>query len=222
MNETTETKVAAKKSKRSTAKIVGEWVPVEGGRVHGVTFDGKLVWYARDEEIVGFDPEAGRIVRRLPVPADAGTAFDGEHLYQLATDEILVVAPSDGRVVRKIPAPGKGADSGLAWADGYLWVGQYKDKKILKVDAKTGEVVKTLSSDRWVTGVTCVDGAVWHGASDDQGAAELRRLGPDGAVEETIAFDDASILVSGVESDESGGFFCGGERGKLRRVRAAD
>jgi hypothetical protein len=217
----TKTKMAAHESKRSTAEIVGEWVPVDGGRIHGVTFDGKLVWYARDNEIVGFDPDDARVARRLPVPADAGTAFDGEHLYQLAADTIFVVRPSDGRVVRKIPAPGKGKDSGMAWADGYLWVGQYRDRKIHKIDATTGEIVKTLSSDRFVTGVTYVEGALWHGVSDDEGAAEIRRLAADGKVEETIAFSDPGVSVSGVESDGQGGFFCGGEAGKLRRVRRA-
>jgi outer membrane protein assembly factor BamB len=200
------------------AEIVKEWVPVEGGKVHGVTFDGKLVWYARGDEIVGFDPDAERVVRRLEVPAGAGTAFDGENLYQLAGEEILVVRPSDGRVLRKLPAPGKGLDSGMAWADGHLWVGQYRDAKIHKIDAKTGEIVKTLASDRFVTGVSCVDGAVWHGVSDDAPAAELRRVAPDGRVDETLVFPPGMHLA-GIESDGRGGFFCGGEAGKLRLVR---
>ncbi len=207
-------------SKRTAqADIVNEWVPVEGGKVHGVTFDGKLVWYARDDEIVGFDPETETIARRIAVPARAGTAFDGDNLYQLAGEDILVVRASDGRVLRKLPAPGKGLDSGMAWADGHLWVGQYRDAKIHKIDAKTGEIVKTLVSDRFVTGVSCVDGALWHGVDNESARrAELRRLAPDGSVEEVIVFP-AGVHVAGVESDGEGGFWCGGESGKLRRVR---
>jgi hypothetical protein len=222
MNQSTSPmKNETKKIQKHRAQILKEVVPVAGRKVHGVTFDGKLVWYASDDEMIGFDPAEERVSKRLPVAADAGTAWDGEHLYQLAADQIQVVDPATGRLLRTIPAPGKGRDSGLAFADGFLWVGQYRDKKIHKIDAKTGEVVKTLTSDRFVTGVTCVDGALWHGVSDDDGPSELRKLAVDGSVEEVIAFDDASIHVAGVESDGKGSFWCGGENGKLRLVRRA-
>jgi outer membrane protein assembly factor BamB len=199
------------------AEIVTEIVPIEGGDVHGVTFDGALVWYACGAEIVAFDPEAKAIVRRLVVPAEAGTAFDGEHLYQLAGDQIVVVRPADGRVVRTIAAPGKG-HSGMAYADGHLWLGEYRAGKIHKVDAKTGEVKKTLSSDRFVTGVSVVDGDLWHGASEE-GPAQLRRLADDGTVQEILELPGGNVRISGVESDRRGGFWCGGEGGTLRNVR---
>jgi hypothetical protein len=204
-------------TKNAEAEIVREYGPFGEGGLHGVTFDGKLVWFARTHELIAFDPETEKVVRRLDVPADAGTAFDGEHIYQLADAEILVIQPSDGRIIRKIPAPGKGLDSGMAWADGYLWVGQYRAAKIHQIDAKTGEIVKTLSSDRFVTGVSCVDGSLWHGVSDE-GPCELRRLAADGTVEETLTILGAKH-VAGVESDGKGGFWCAGEGGKLRLVR---
>ncbi|OJY22977.1 MAG: hypothetical protein BGO98_33280 [Myxococcales bacterium 68-20] len=200
------------------AEVVREYVPLDEGRIHGVTFDGKLVWFARDDEIVAFDPEKEQVVRRHPVPAaDAGTAFDGEHIYQLARHEILVIQPADGRIVRRLPAPGKGQDSGMAWADGHLWIGQCYGAKIHKVDAKTGEIVKTLTSDRFVTGVSCVDGALWHGASVDGKPSELRRLASDGSVEEVLSVPVESI--AGVERTRDGDFWCAGERGRLRLVR---
>lgn len=199
-------------------EIVREYVPIDDKQIHGVTFDGKLVWFARDNELVAFDPVTEKVERRFAVPAaKAGTAFDGEHIYQLANGEIFVIRPSDGRIVRKLPAPGKGEDSGMAWADGYLWIGQCYASKIHKVDAKTGEVVKTLTSDRFVTGVSCVDGALWHGASVDGKPSELRRIASDGTVEETLAV--AVPLISGVEGAGDGTFWCGGEKGKLRLVR---
>lgn len=142
--------VAMTKTKSSSARIVREYGPFGEGSVHGVTFDGKLVWFARDGELVAFDPESSAVVKQIAIPgAGAGTAFDGENIYQLAGSEIVVVRPSDGAIVRRLPAPGKdGKDSGMAWADGFLWVGQWKEGKINKVDAKTGEIVTTLSSDR--------------------------------------------------------------------------
>jgi len=201
------------------AEVAKEYAPFGGsGGVHGVTFDGKLVWFCRDDEVVAFDPATEQVVKRLPVPsADAGTAFDGKHLYQLAKGEILVLDPSDGRVVRRFRAPADGRPSGMAWADGYLFIGQYHESRIQKVDAKTGEVVKTLTSDRFVTGVSCVDGALWHGASEGGKPAELRRLAADGSVEESLRVPVAHI--AGVERTRDDEFWCGGEKGTLRLVR---
>jgi hypothetical protein len=202
----------------SEAEVLREYVPLERGHVHGVTFDGKLVWFARDDELVAFDPGTEQVVRRHRVPgARAGTAYDGEHLYQLAQGEILVVQPSDGRIVRRMRSPCKGDDSGMAWADGYLWIGQYRQSQIHKVDAKTGEIVKTLDSDRFVTGVSCVDGAIWHASSGDGQPSALRRVAPDGSVEESLAVPVKAI--SGLEAAGDGTFWCGGEGGTLRRLR---
>lgn len=200
------------------AELVREFRPLEGARLHGVTFDGRWVWFAGDDVLVACEPETGKVVRRHEVPgADAGTAFDGEHLYQLARGEVLVIHPDTGDIVRRFPAPGKGRDTGMAWADGYLWIGQCRDSKIHKVDARTGDVVKTLTSDRFVTGVSCVGGALWHGASDDGQPSELRRLAPDGTVEETLALPVER--VAGVEGVGDGSFWCAGEGGTLRLVR---
>jgi outer membrane protein assembly factor BamB len=207
------------RTSREDAEVAREYVPfADRGNVHGVTFDGKLVWFARNDELVAFDPAAERVVKRLPVPAaDAGTAFDGEHLYQLAKGEILVLDPADGRVVRKFRAPGDGLASGMAWADGYLFIGQFRESRIHKVDAKTGEVVKTLTSDRFVTGVSCVDGELWHAVSYDDKPSELRHVAPDGTVVETLRVPVPAI--SGVEAAGDGDFWCGGEKGTLRLVR---
>jgi outer membrane protein assembly factor BamB len=206
------------KSSARDAEIVREYLPIDHLPIHGVTFDGKLVWFARDNEVVAFDPGTEKVVARHAVPsANAGTAFDGEHLYQLAKGEILVIQPADGRIVRRLPAPGKGLDSGMAWADGYLWIGQYRESKIHKVDAKTGEVVKTLTSDRFVTGVSCVEGALWHGATGDGQPSELRRLASDGSVEETLVVPMKGI--GGVEGTGDGQFWCAGEKGALCLVQ---
>ena len=202
----------------SSAEVVREHVPLDEARIHGVTFDGKRVWFARDDELVAFDPETREVVSRFPVPgANAGTAFDGEHLYQLARGEILVIQPADGRIVRRLPAPGNGDDSGMAWADGHLWIGQYSGAKILKVDARTGAVVKTLSSDRFVTGVSCVGGALWHATSERGKPCELRRLAADGTVEEAVSVPVE--FIAGIEGNGDGDFWCAGERGTLRLVR---
>jgi len=126
--------------------------------VHGVTHDGRRVWAATGDRLVAFDPASGETARTLDHPCHAGTAFDGRYLYQIAETRIDKIDPTTGEVLNSIPAPGHGGDSGLTWAEGSLWVGQYRDRKIHQIDPETGAIRRTIESNRFVTGVTWVDG----------------------------------------------------------------
>ena len=205
---------------RTTAEIVQEYGPFSGiDQVHGVTYDGHHVWFAAGDRLTAFDPASGKTIRSIDVAAHAGTAFDGQHLFQLAEDRIQKIDPKTGRVLATIPAPGGGGDSGLAWAEGTLWVGHYRDRKIHQVDPETGTVLRTIQSDRFVTGVTWVDGELWHGTWEgDQ--SDLRRVDAGtGEVLETLDMPPGAG-VSGLEADGDGQFFCGGgQSGKVRAVR---
>ena len=205
---------------RSKAEIVREYGPFpDVDRVNGVTYDGRHVWFASGTALNALDPASGQKVRSLAVAAHAGTAFDGRHLFQLAEDRIQKIDPSSGRVLATIPAPGKGSDSGLAWAEGTLWVGEYRDRKIHQVDPETGAILRTIDSNRFVTGVTWIDGELWH-ATLEGDESELRRIDPQtGEVLETLEMPpDAG--VSGLESSGADLFFCGGGKsGKIRAVR---
>lgn len=207
--------------KRSTAEIVREYGPFPRvDSVHGVTCDGPRVWIAVGDELHAFDPASGETLRSLDIAAQAGTAFDGEHLFQIAGDRIQKIDPESGRVLATIPAPGGGnGDSGLAWAEGSLWVGQYRDRKIHQVDPQTGAILRTLESNRFVTGVTWIDGDLWHGTWEGD-ESELRRIDPrTGEVLESLEMP-AGVAVSGLESDGGDQFFCGGGgSGKVRAVR---
>jgi glutamine cyclotransferase len=205
---------------RSNAEILREYGPFPGAdHVHGVTYDGENVWFASGDKLNVLDPASGKRLRSIDVAAHAGTAFDGEHLYQLAEDRIQKIDPKTGRVVATIPAPGGGGDSGLTWAEGTLWVGQYRDRKIHQVDPETGAVLRTIESNRFVTGVTWVDGELWHGTWEGD-ESELRQIDPrTGEVLETLEMP-AGAGVSGLESDGRDQFFCGGGKsGKVRAVR---
>jgi glutamine cyclotransferase len=206
--------------KRAAAEIVREYGPFPAiERVNGLTFDGRYVWFASGDKLNALDPASGQTVRSIDVAAHAGTAFDGRHLYQIAGDRIQKIDPATGRVLATIPAPGGGGHSGLAWAEGSLWVGQYRERKIHCVDPGTGAVLRTLSSDRFVTGVTWVDGELWHATWQDD-ESELRRVDArTGEVVEALAMP-AGTQVSGLESDGNDRFFCGGgASGKVRAVR---
>ncbi|WP_063549846.1 PQQ-binding-like beta-propeller repeat protein [Burkholderia territorii] len=206
--------------KRSTADIIREYGPFPGvDGVHGVTFDGQRVWFASGDKLNALDPARGTTVRALEVSAHAGTAFDGRHLFQIVEDRIEKIDPDSGRVLATIPAPGGGADSGLAWAEGTLWVGQYRERKIHQVDPQSGAVLRTIESNRFVTGVTWVDGELWHGTWEADESA-LRRIDPrTGQVLEQVDMPPG-VGVSGLESDGRDLFYCGGgNSGKLRAVR---
>lgn len=205
---------------RSAARIIREYGPFPGvDKVHGVTYDGQQVWIAVGEKMNAFDPASGTTLRSIDVAADAGTAFDGTHLFQIAAGRIQKIDPMTGRVLATIPAPGGGGDSGLTWAEGTLWVGQYPERKIYQVDPETGAVLRVIESNRFVTGVTWVDGELWHGTWEDD-ASELRRIDPrTGQVLESVEMP-VGVSVSGLESDGGDRFFCGGgDSGKVRAVR---
>jgi outer membrane protein assembly factor BamB len=202
------------------AEILREYGPFAGAeKAGGVTFDGSLAWLAAGTHLQSFDPTTGEPGERLPVAADAGTAFDGRNFFQITGDVIQKVDAKSGKVVGTIPAPGRGRDSGLAWAEGLLWVGQYRDRKIVAIDPSTGEVRRTIESDRFVTGVSWVDGELWH-ATWEEDASELRRVDPETSqVLERLEMPPG-ITISGLESDGADSFFCGGgSSGKVRRVR---
>jgi glutamine cyclotransferase len=206
--------------KHSNADILREYGPFEGVEaVHGVTWDGQHVWFATGNSLNALDPESGKTLRAIDVAAHAGTAFDGQYLFQIAEARIQKIDPQTGRVLNTIPAPGGGNDSGLTWAEGTLWVGEYRDRKIHQIDPETGAILRTIESNRFVTGVTWVEGALWHGTWEGD-ESELRRVdSKTGEVLESVKLP-AGVGVSGLESDGGGWFFCGGGgSGKVRVVR---
>jgi glutamine cyclotransferase len=202
------------------AEIVREYGPFPGAdHIHGVTHDGRHVWAATGARLIAFDPASGSLARTIDCACDAGTAFDGKYLYQIAESRIDKIDPGTGKVVASIPAPGDGGDSGLTWAEGSLWVGQYRDRRIHQIDPQTGAIKRTIESNRFVTGVTWVDGELWHGTweGDD---SDVRQIDPkSGAVLQRLELP-RGMGVSGLESDGADVFYCGGgPTGKVRAVR---
>ena len=203
------------------AEVVREYGPFPGvAHTGGVTYDGTHVWFAGGGKLHALEPESGQLARSLEVPADAGTAFDGKYLFQLHGAEIQKIEPASGRVVATIPAPPGGPASGLAWAEGSLWVGQYRNRSIHQLHPDTGEVLRTLQSNRFVTGVTWVDGELWHGTWEGE-ESEIRRVdATDGRVLVRLTMPEGTA-VSGLESDGGELFYVGGgNSGKVRAVRA--
>ncbi len=202
------------------AEILREYGPFPGTEnIHGISFDGTHVWAATGARLLAIEPASGAVARSLEVACDAGTAFDGRFLWQIAEARIDKIDPRSGAVLASIPAPGHGSASGLAWAEGSLWVGQYRERRIHRIDPATGEILRTLESNRFVTGVTWVDGELWHGTWEGD-ESELRRVEPtSGEVRERLSMPPGTG-ISGLESDRAGTFYCGGgSSGKVRAVK---
>jgi glutamine cyclotransferase len=206
--------------KKSNAEVLREYGPFPGSpKIHGVSYDGERVWFGAGDSLRSFDPSSGSPQRALNVAAHAGTAFDGRHLWQIAESRIQKIEPDSGRVLATIPAPGNGGDSGMAWAEGSLWVGEYRARKIHQVDPETGRVLRSIESNRFVTGVSWVDGELWHATWEGE-ESELRRIDArSGEVQESLTMP-AGKFISGLESDGADRFFCGGgPAGIVRAVR---
>lgn len=206
--------------RKSTADVIHEYGPFPHTKnVGGVTYDGRSVWFAAGEALRAFDPATGEEQPAIDVPAHAGTAFDGEYLYQIAEGKIQKVDPRSRRVVSTIPSPNGSDNSGLAWAEGTLWVGEYRGRKIHQIDPANGAIIRTIESNRFVTGVTWVDGDLWHGTWEND-ESELRRIDArSGEVLESVELP-AGVKVSGLESDGKDRFFCGaGNAGLVRVIR---
>lgn len=206
--------------KHSKAEIVREYGPfAQIDSVAGVSYDGRQIWVAGGKTLNALDPDSGEIARSIEIGAHAGTAFDGQHLFQIAEKCIQKIDPATGEVLSTIPAPGDGGDSGLTWAEGALWVGQYRDRKIHQIDPATGKILRTIESNRFVTGVTWVNDELWHGTWENEESA-LRRIDPQsGEVLEQLDMP-AGVFVSGLEFDGIDKFYCGGgSSGKVRAVR---
>ena len=184
--------------------------------MRGVTFDGSQVWFGTDDGVRALDPASGRETRKLPVRATAGTAFDGQHLYQVSDRSIVKVEPKSGAIVATIPIEGAEHPAGLTWAEGTLWLAFHDEGKIQQLDPATGKVLRTLDVAKFVTGISFVDGDLWHGVSNEE--PELRRVDPtSGDVLDVLAVPGG---MTGLEFDGKDTFFCGGgSDGKIRAVR---
>ena len=78
-------------------------------------------------------------------------------------------------------------------------------------------MLRTIESDRFVTGVTWADGELWHGTWEGE-TSDVRRIDPTtGEVLERLEMP-AGTGVSGLESDGGDRFFCGGN-GNVRAIR---
>lgn len=215
---------------RPLAATVRELALEEFGSIHGVTVDGDgNLWFGHGKEgcLACVEPETGRLLRSYPhIRATSGTAFDGTHVWQIADDRIVRVEPETGAVVQSLPTPAGVQCSGMAWVAGALWIGDYAGKRLVKLSLETGEVVKELSSDRFVTGIEWIGGALWHGAWERTGkeggdvGARLRRVDTEsGAVLQEVAVE-GQWTISGTGVDAAGRLWCGGGgRGGIRAVR---
>jgi len=99
------------------------------------------------------------------------------------------------------------------------WIGQHRNRKIHPVDPESGKILRTIDSNRFVTGVTWVGRELWHGTWE-QKKSDLRRVDPQSGEALELIEMPQGVSVSRLESNGADLFFCGGgTSGMVRAVR---
>ena len=186
--------------------------------IYGLTYDGDQIWAAQGQKLISVDPQTGQTTNEINTGCDAGVAFDGQHIWKLSGESIHKISKETGEVLSSIDAPGEGSsNSGLAWAENSLWVGQFKDRKIYQISPDDGKILKTINSDRYVTGVTWLKGDLWHATWEDE-QSELRKINKNtGEVEESYRIESKKI-ITGLTHDNNQFYAGGGDSGSIRTI----
>ena len=165
--------------KRKTAEIIARLGPSPGSTASTASpMTASACGFAAGDRLNAFDPASGKTLRSIDVAAHAGTAFDGRHLFQIAEDRIQKIDPETGRVLsdnsgawrrrRLLGSPGPKERSG----SGNIGTG-----RSTRSIPRPGAILRTIESNRFVTGVTWVDGELWHGTWEGD-ESDLRRIDP--------------------------------------------
>src|SRR5215813_10578427 len=101
-----------------------------------------------------------------------GVSYDGTNIWIATGNTLKEIDTVSGKTVRALDVP---AHAGTAFDGRHLY--QISGDRIHKVDPKTGAILRTIESNRFVTGVTWVDGELWHGTWESD-ESELRRIDP--------------------------------------------
>ena len=131
--------------KQSAAEIVREYGPFPGveqrARRH-LRRPARLVRVRRQAERARSRErqDGARARRRRRMPARRSTASTCSRSPRTASRRSIRRPAACSPRSRR---PATAAISGLAWAEGTLWVGQYRDRKIHQIDPETGAILRT-------------------------------------------------------------------------------
>src|ERR1700733_9691353 len=138
-----------------------------------------------------------------------GVTFDGQHVWFASGDKLNAFDPTSGKTVRSIDVA---SHAGTAFDGQHLF--QIAEDRIQKIDPQTGGVLATIPAPGGGgdSGVTWVDGELWHGTWEGD-ESDVRRIDPrTGKVLERLEMPPGTG-VSGLESDGADRVFCGGGGG---------
>jgi len=145
-----------------------------------------------------------RAARRELLAAHQDFVKTNEPLYAARCAAALAeIAAGDGRSL----TPNQCWKMPPATCEGALWVGA---KRSLKVDPADGRLLKRVTVERLVTGVTWAEGELWHGAGADEWAGGVLRVDPNSGAETLRLECPTPTDIAGIEYEATRGvFWCG-------------
>jgi len=167
-------------------------IPTQSTYWQGMTWDGNFLWCS--EILLGkihqVDPEFGTVIKTFDAPGAMveGLAWDGTHLWAMENGNgpnqpsaLYKLDPEDGSVIDSFDDPYGVWLHGITYDGQYLWMVDFSENLIYKVNPATGDVVHTINTP----GIGSI-GLTWDGNhlwTDDIETEKLYCLDPNtGAV----------------------------------------
>lgn len=137
---------------------------------------------------------------------------EGDKVW-VTSDEALVVIDPATNETRSLPVPvPDGSWSGLSFAGGDIWIGNYREGVLFRVDPETGEILAEVEVGPEAVSITAVPGAIWVRT---QGGVTWEAQRIDTATNEVVATVDGGNSIA-----YGHGSLWFGQRGADRIIRA--
>ncbi|MCA8963669.1 MAG: hypothetical protein KDC48_02220 [Planctomycetes bacterium] len=135
------------------------------GPIRGLAHVDGLVWLARGDALLAFDPASGKVVRQRSLPAGLlGLAADERFLYVLEKDAVTLFDPLALEPMRSLPLPEHEADGparAICCRGDQVCVAF--GRRIVAIDRRSGEVHELPPGPTGMQWLACDGKALWGG-----------------------------------------------------------
>ena len=138
----------------------------------GLTYDGNYLYTNASfrDTIYKFNLN-GELIDRIPAPSlsafnGGDLDFDGTFLWRVVEEDARVYKadPDNGNTISSFYLPGETDDPnyyGCAHDNGYIWITEYIDETLLKLDTTTGLIIDSFSINRMVLPLKLIDNELY-------------------------------------------------------------